>query len=222
MKSRSAAAAPVLLVGLGFAVAGPPARAEEYTAKLSPLNAEAMIGQSASGTATFKIEGDRLTISVEADGLAPGIMHLQHYHGFQDGKDATCPTPAADVNGDGVIDLLETEPMAGTTMVPFHAEPASLQIPSDTYPTANAAGAIRYEQAVSMRELEAALRSKFNGAGLDLEKRVVFIHGVAPDAALPTSVQSLPGVPAQVTIPVACGTIERLTIRASSSPPEAD
>jgi hypothetical protein len=97
--------------------------------------------------------------------------------------------------GDGIIDLLETEPIAGTTMVPFHAEPASLEIPSKTYPTADAEGSIRYEQAVAVGELQEALRSKFNGAGSDLEKRVVFIHGMAPDAELPESAQSLPGVP---------------------------
>ncbi len=208
MKSFPVPAAPVLLLGLGLTIAGSPAGAEEYTAELRPLNAAAL-GRSASGTATLNVEGDRLTITLEASGLAPGVMHLQHYHGFPDGTDATCPTPAADTNGDGLVDLLETEPMAGTTMVPFHATPASLEIPSATYPTADAQGAIRYEQAAAVGELEAALRSKFNGAGLELEKRVVFIHGVAPDAELPPSVQSLPGVPAQVTIPVACGTIER-------------
>jgi hypothetical protein len=208
MRSLSVSAAAVLLLSLGLALACPPAGAEEYTAELSPLNAEA-IGRSASGTATFNIEGDRLTITIEADGLAPDIIHLQHYHGFPDGTDATCPTPAADTNGDGIVDLLETEPMAGTTMVPFHAEPASLEIPSKTYPIADAEGSVRYEQAVAVGELKEALRSKFNGAGLDLEKRVVFIHGMPPDAELPESAQSLPDVPAQVTIPAACGTIER-------------
>jgi hypothetical protein len=208
MRSLFVFPASILFLGLGLAVAGSPASAEEYTAELSSLNAEA-IGRAASGTATFSIEGDRLTITIEADGVAPHIMHLQHYHGFPDGTDATCPTPAADTNGDGVIDLLETEPMAGTTMVPFHAEPASLEIPSETYPTADADGSIRYEQGVAVGQLTEALRSKFNGAGLDLDKRVVFIHGIAPDAELPESAHSLPGVPAQVTIPAACGTIER-------------
>jgi hypothetical protein len=194
MRCLSASAAPLIFLSLGLAVACPPAGAEGYTAELTPLNAEA-IGQSATGTATFNIEGGRLTITLEADGLAPNMMHLQHYHGFPDGTDATCPTSAADTNGDGIIDLLETEPMAGTTMVPFHAEPASLEIPSKTYPTADAEGSIRYEQAVAVGELQEALRSKFNGAGLDLDKRVVFIHGMAPDAELPESAQSLPVCP---------------------------
>ena len=65
MRSLSASAVWVVFLGLGLGVACPPAGAEEYTAELSPLNAEA-IGRSASGTATFNIEGDRLTITIEA------------------------------------------------------------------------------------------------------------------------------------------------------------
>jgi hypothetical protein len=45
---------------------------------------------------------------------------------------------------------------------------------------------------------------------LDLDRRVVFIHGVPAATALPASVQSLGTVPAQVTLPIACGKIGRV------------
>jgi hypothetical protein len=198
----------IALLTVGLAGAGAAHAAERYVAELHPLNADAL-GRSASGTAMFDVEDGRLTITVLANGLAPGVMHLQHYHGLPEGKDATCPTPQADTNGDGLIDLVETEPMAGTTMVPFHADPASLEIASDTYPIANEEGTIRYKQAVPVDDLERALADKFGVSGLALEERVVFLHGTAPDTDLPASVQSLPDVPAQVTLPIACGTIER-------------
>ena len=45
-----------------------------------------------------------------------------------------CPAVRNDTNGDGIIDLIETEPVAGTTMVPFHDDPDSMKMVKDTYP----------------------------------------------------------------------------------------
>jgi hypothetical protein len=188
-------------------IAAPAAAAEHYVAKINPLNAS-KIGSAPSGTASLTIDGDTLTIVVDGEGLPPDMMHLQHYHGFPDGKQAKCPTADADTNGDGYVDLIETEAAAGTTMVPFHAHPATLEIPSDTYPSAGSHGASHYKQTESVAALKKALSEKFSGAGLALDKRVVFLHGVPETATLPQSVQSLPGVPAQVTLPIACGEIE--------------
>jgi hypothetical protein len=202
-----ASLAGIALLTAGFAVAGAAHAAERYVAKLRPLNAKAL-DRSASGTAILAVEGGRLRITVAASGLAPGVMHMQHYHGFPGGQDATCPTPQADANGDGFVDLVETEPMAGTTMVPFNAEPANLEIASDTYPVASKEGTIRYKQTVTIEGLEKALKKRFGTPELVLDKRVVFLHGTAPNTDLPSSVQSLPRVPAQVTLPVACGIIE--------------
>lgn len=201
----------VALYALAFAagslVALPAAAAERYVAKLVPLNAE-KIGTSASGTAKLEIADGKLITSIELKGLPPKMMHLQHFHGFPDGKDALCPTLTDDANADGYIDLIETEPIAGTTMLPFHAHPATLEIPNDTYPVADDAGAAHYQHSDSVDELEAALKDKFKAPVLDLAKRVIFVHGVAEDSKLPPSVASLPGVPAHVTLPIACGAIE--------------
>ena len=41
------------------------------------------------------------------------MMHLQHFHGFKDNRDATCPTEAADVNHDGIIDLIRDRTHVG-------------------------------------------------------------------------------------------------------------
>ncbi|MFA9459994.1 hypothetical protein [Thiohalorhabdus methylotrophus] len=191
------------VLSAGTAQAGDP-----YVAELQPLNAD-KLGRSAEGTATLEVRDGRLTISVQASGTAPGTMHLQHYHGFTTGKDAGCPGTDADTNGDGYVDLLETEPMAGTTLVPFHGSPASLKIATHSYPTADSDGRIRYEQTVAMDELESALEREHDVSDVDFDKRVVFLHGTAKSASLPDSVRSLPGVPAQVTLPIACGEIRQ-------------
>lgn len=207
MNPRFAGHSARIALTAGGLIAAGSALAERYVAELRPMNADA-VGRAAEGTATFEIDKGQLDITVDATGLAPGVMHLQHYHGFPDGQEAACPSQTADTNGDGYIDLLETEDAAGTTMVPLHARPQSLELSSDPYPVASDQGAIGYEQSVAVDELTAALENKFTVSELSLEDRVVILHGILPEAELPDSVRSLPGVPAQVTLPVACGTIE--------------
>jgi Cu/Zn superoxide dismutase len=181
---------------------------QNYTAELHALNSTAT-GSTAAGESTFTIDGGKLTIAVDASGLPPDMMHLQHFHGFKDGRAASCPDAAADKNGDGVIDLIETEAYAGTTMVPFHNDPVSMAIPSDTYPKANADGSYKYEKTVPLKDLQAAFAKAFGSDDLALDRRVVFIHGVPDKTDLPESAASLGTIPAQITLPIACGVIER-------------
>jgi hypothetical protein len=100
-----------------------------YKAELSPLNSKTT-GSDARGEAT---SGDQLTIHVSAKGVSPNMEHLQHLHGFAKGdRVSKCPTARDDTNGDGIIDLIETDPVAGTTMVPFHDDPVSMEMVKDT------------------------------------------------------------------------------------------
>lgn len=180
-----------------------------YVARLLPLNT-GVTGSKASGEVTFAITGDSLTITTDASGLPPGMSHWQHFHGFKDGNEAVCPASAADANGDGIIDLIETEPVSGTTMVPFNDDPVAMDVPDDTYPSSTDTGTLHYERAVSLAALQGAFGKAFEGQELDLDTRVVFIHGVPSETALAASVASLGPIPAQVTLPIACGEIERV------------
>jgi hypothetical protein len=164
-------------------------------------------GHRTTGEARFTVKGDSLTISVKVKGAAPGITHWQHFHGFKDNRDAACATQAADKNRDGIVDLIETEPASGTTMVPFIDDPVSMNVAEGTYPKASSAGTYEYRQTVSLKALSAAFSKAFDGSKLDLDRRVVLIHGT-PNT-LPASVASLGPIPPQVTLPIACGTIER-------------
>ena len=179
-----------------------------YIVELHPLNA-GIAGGDTSGRARITVRGDVLTITIDVKGAPPDIEHWQHFHGFKDARVAACPTAAADTNHDGAIDLIETEATSGTTMVPFNGAPAAMQIPTETYPKASAKGSYRYKNIVSLKALQAAFAKAFNGQDIDLDHRVIFIHGVAPTTKLPTSVASLGSIPASVTLPIACGKIER-------------
>jgi hypothetical protein len=204
--SLGAAVALAGLAGAGAALGD----GATYTATLTPLNA-ATVGSEATANATLTIAGDTLTITVDATGTPPDMMHLQHFHGFAEGdKSAHRPTAEADTTGDGIVDLIETEPFAGTTMVPFQGDPASMAIVADPYPKSDAEGSYHYVQEGPLSALTAAFEKAFpDQPGLDLDRRVIFLHGVPETMALPDTVQSLGDVPAQVTIPIACGEIHR-------------
>jgi hypothetical protein len=177
-----------------------------YVAQLRPMNSKAT-GHRTTGEARFTVQGDSLTISVQVKDAAPRFTHWQHFHGFKDNRDATCATESADKNRDGIVDLIETEPASGTTMVPFIDDPVSMNVAEGTYPKASPDGTYEYQQTVSLEALTAAFSKAFDGSKLDLDRRVVLIHGT-PNT-LPKSVASLGPIPAQVTLPIACGTIER-------------
>ena len=203
------------IAGIPAAFAETPTAATEsqptatYIATLHPLNSK-VTGAQSTGEAKFSIAGDSLTIAVNAEKLPPSMVHLQHFHGFKDDRDASCPTEVADANKDGIIDLIETETTSGTTMVPFHDDPVSMEIVRETYPKANAEGTFQYKKTVSIKDLEAAFAKAFGDASLDLDRRVVFVHGVPEATTLPDSVASLGTIPAQVTLPIACGEIKRV------------
>ncbi len=204
------ALAGVLAGFVGISAAQPADNDVTYKAELSPLNAKTT-GSEASGEATFTISGDRLTIRVTAKGVPPNMEHLQHFHGFAKGdRSSRCPTAGADKNGDGIIDIVETEPVAGTTMVPFDADPVGMSAVNDTFPRAGADGSDSYEKTVSLKALEAAFTRKFPGQQLDLDRRVVFLHGVPTSTELPATVASLDHLPAQMLLPIACGEIKKV------------
>ncbi|GAA3999678.1 hypothetical protein GCM10022279_24220 [Comamonas faecalis] len=200
----SAAGALALLAGC----ASTPWGTTTYVAQLQPMNT-AVTGSATTGQATFTERGGQLVMDVQVRGAPANIEHWQHFHGFKNGQPATCPAAGADTNRDGIVDLIETGPSAGTTMVPFIQHPASMDIPHGTYPVADASGAYHYRVTVPVAELQAAFAKQFPGQKLDLDRRVVFIHGVPASTRLPASVQSLGPIPAQVTLPIACGVIKK-------------
>ncbi len=187
-------------------VAAPGQETEDVRGSFQPVNS--FDGTAVAGDVSIGREDGRLVIDLSAEGLPPG-MHLAHIHGFatDDPATARCPDPGADANGDGFIDLIETEAAAGTTMIPFTDDVASLEIQSDTYPVAGPDGRLSWQASVDADALAEAVRSKFQ-TPLALGERVVFIHGAPEGADLPGTVQSLEGVPADVTLPIACAELD--------------
>lgn len=180
-----------------------------YEAQIQSLNSNVTNLQT-SGKARFVIDGNKMHITIDIKNAPPAIEHWQHFHGFTDEGIATCASESEDVNGDGIIDVVETETVSGTTMVPFNKLPAEMDIPTDTYPVADDNGSYHYEIEVSLDDLESAFANAFGGSELNLDSRVIYIHGVPSDTNLPKTVASLGDIPAHVTLPIACGKIEKV------------
>jgi hypothetical protein len=179
----------------------------DYRAPLQPVN-PGITEAGLTGEVRLVMFGDELRITVETEGLAPDMMHLQHLHGSRDGMDAECAPAGLRTEQDDITDLLDTRPYSGITLIPLHDDPASLAIKSDAYPVSNRAGAYTYTQAVNRDELQRAVADEYGIDDIELGRMVVYIHGVAEDTNLPDTVRSLPGVPAHITLPVACAELD--------------
>lgn len=64
-----------------------------------------------------------------------------------------------------IVDLAETEPAAGVTMIPLNGAPASLTLASDTYPVASKDGHVTYKQDASFDALSRQMAGTFSGRG---------------------------------------------------------
>jgi len=180
-----------------------------YEADLETLNAD-VTGSETTGKARFVARGNTLSVTIDVKNAPANMEHWQHFHGFENGDQAKCPSDDQDENGDGIIDLMETEAVSGTTMVPFNDAPEGMEIPTDTYPVAGEDGDYHYEVDIDLEDLQDAFGDAFDGQDINLDKRVLFIHGVPADTDLPSSVKSLDPVPAQTTLPIACAVIKKV------------
>ncbi len=184
--------------------------AQIYLADLKPLNPQVGFG-SVQGHAKFQIVNGMFVAMDEATNAQPGMIHPQHIHAA-----ASCPPPSADVNHDGYIDVIEGVPFYGPILIPMDSDLTNQA--AGTFPfVADQGGALHYHASAALNALLADLNApdpdpsdavvKLNGAPLNLPGRHVVVHGVAPDTPLPSTVASLPGLPAQLTLPIACGEI---------------
>lgn len=181
--------------------------AQHYRAPLQPVN-PTISGPGLTGTVRLVQEGDELEVTVETQGLAPGIMHLQHLHGSRDGMDAECAPLTPEPGDDKVTDLIDTRQYSGITLIPLHDDPVSLDIKADTYPVSTRAGGYTYSKTIDWPALKEAMAEQYGIENIDLQRMVVYIHGVPENTKLPNSVRSLPGIPAHVTLPVACAQLD--------------
>ncbi len=202
--------APRVLAGIALAglVAAPVlagSAGQVYTARLDPLNAgsHTVAGTTYTipttrGTATVTLKGDDVTVQIMVNGVTPLTLHPQHIH-----AGTNCPTAAQDVNGDGFVDVIEGLPKYGPVLVSLDSTINTGASSDLDFPIAGADGSYTYSATGSRQHIQDEIRT-----ALKLGTRHVVIHGISSDAnamPLPSTVASLPGLPAWATLPVACG-----------------
>lgn len=174
-----------------------------FTADILPMN-----DSGVTGNATLTIDGDQLTVRVEASGLTPGETHMMHIHGRADPDtglplNSTLPTEADDTDGDGFIELAEGAVSVGPVIVPLTSPPGGA---ADDYPTTED-GTITFEETYDLGG-EVTFADGFAASDLfPLDLRVVHLHGMEVDEGdgegTPGEVDGTPGF--KPGLPVATG-----------------
>ncbi|PRY10204.1 hypothetical protein CLV24_115121 [Pontibacter ummariensis] len=185
-------------------------KVKTYVTDLHPLNNSGVMG-----TATFMYrEGGDFKAKVKAEGLVPGMPHPQHIHGFvmenMADQDAVCP-PESAAGSDGLITLPDGLPFYGPVLIPLDDRLVPLAV--NDFPVANPAGIITYLETVGLGMLvsafDAAMPGSQSAKDLNLEKRVVVLHGayVKDNMIVPAGTE---GAEYVATLPVACGEIREV------------
>ena len=179
-----------------------------YHAHLRPLNPRSN-GFLPHGGATFRIDGDKLSVTSYLDD-ASGVTHRQSIH-----TGTSCPTSAHDTNADGMIDYNEALRAVGPVMIPLDADLSSQEKGAEIYPkgssfTYNESGFVS-EMVNNLYESDPVPGDeivKFSrGQGMKLVGRVVLVHGTFASDLTPATLGTRGTDPANVALPVVCGVI---------------
>lgn len=186
-------------------------RIANYAAHLSPLNVEFPSPLNAAFAAEL------FSRHVQAHFTATPLVPGQAYRGvvFSGG---TCPTPSADTNADGWIDIVEARVAIGDGLVPLDGDLRSQAGGSGVLPLADDRGIVDFGGQAELDALLADLHGSDPDPGdllgklpleedLDLEDRTFVILGAPSAVVLPSTVASVPELNRQESLPIACGEI---------------
>lgn len=186
----AAVALGLLVPGAAFAGHG----GTTYFANLSELN-----GSGATGAVTLELNDDasQATVQVNVVGFEDDLPHAQHIHGELTSANQ-CPTPDADANGDGVVDVAEGLPSYGGIQVSLTTSgdtSADSGLAVDRFPTGNATYTRTFDISEDVSDSLADLH--------------IVIHGVDEngngeyDGDARSSLDD--SLPREATLPAACG-----------------
>lgn len=185
----------------------------KYRVQLIPLNSSVSGYALVSGK--IKIENDQFSVHLNAKATPENSIHVAAIYNAE-----SCPNESHDTNNDGFIDPVESVSAIGEALIPLDGDLNSQSAGSGIYPYADTMGAYTYEQTGIFSSMLLDLKNqvldpndqvtKLNvGENLKLEGKVLVIHGVKDETYIPGSIRSLGHLSEQVTLPIACGKIER-------------
>ena len=218
---KSMIIAPAAAVAvLGLPVAG---HAATFNAVLKELN-----NSGVSGSVVFDVDevNSLLNVSARISGLTPSMAHVNHIHGrFNDdgtARNSEVPTPDADTDGDGFVEVLEGLPAYGDILLSLEPALAGMDAnPSMVHsgPVSDAEGNLSYDLSFDLSD-DSIFFSPVSGTSytsediFPLDLREYVIHGLfvpggvnedLPEggylATLPVAAAELANTPAPVPLP---------------------
>jgi len=163
----AAAAFPLLSMTAASAHEG----ASSYQADLGAVN-----GSGVDGTGMVTLDGNTVTVMIEASGLLAGSPHAQHFH---IGAMGTCPSNdlSDDADGDGFVSVTEAAKYygaIGTSLTTTGDTSPDSGLAIDRFPTADS-GTISYERTFEV--------SDDVHAAFEAGTAVLVLHGVDKDGS---------------------------------------
>jgi hypothetical protein len=181
-----------------------------YKAILRPYNFN-VAGWIPNGMTDIKIVANQIEVNSWLDDSA-NVIHMQNIHlGRQ------CPNAGHDLNQDGFVDFDESIQIANKILIPLDSDLNTQLAGLNIYPKGN----FSYFQSASletmMSDLVAAdqdpsdLNAKLGpNESLNLEGKVIIVTGTAANRGLPETVSAISNQTRELSIPIACGVIERI------------
>jgi Ca2+-binding RTX toxin-like protein len=138
-----------------------------FFAALNELN-----NSEAAGGALLLLRGDKLTVVTAARGVEAGQVHVQHIHGFEDGRNAQVPTLNQDDDRDGFVELAEGLDTYGPVLLNL-SSPAGGDLSGFPSPTGTS---FLFSQAYDLSDPKNGELSKLLN-DVSLARREIVLHG---------------------------------------------
>ena len=169
-----------------------------------------------TGAFTFSREKseDELVADVRLTNAGPQVIHSQSIR-----LGGRCPDLDDDLNFDGIIDAAEGEKVYGKVFIPLDGDISTQSSHDGEFPTGDDYGNYIYSRVTRFSQFMEDLRSTEEDGSyiklknkqlLEIENRVFVILGIHHSQALPNTVEALPGLNPQESLPIICGTIQKV------------
>ena len=195
-----AAAVAALAVLPTLGLANQASADERFTIDLEALNKTGI-----TGTTTIEVEGTQVTLTVDAEGLVPGMPHAQHLHGDTSGKDHMCPSSSDDANKDGILTTAEGLPKYGDIFYSLTTKGDMTKasgLAVDRFPVADEDGNLSYERTFKVTQATADHMKNLHYVvhGIDTNGNDEYDNSAGMS-------ELDPKLPQEATAPAACGMI---------------
>ncbi len=185
-----------------------------YRVRFTALNPE--LSENLEAHLVGEIRDDEVKVSIRGMNMAEGISHPQFLY-----EARSCPTMDDDTNEDGVLDQVEVLEATEGILVPFDDDLTEQISATNVFPMSSSEGSYEYEEKASLSAMLRDLRETDENFDdhyiklsedeeLELEGKIVILHGVSATALLPQTVASEGELAVHETVPIACGVVERI------------